>query len=123
MAAGCGQASGSGSGGTSTPPPANAISGHVVTYRSADRSHTQPLPGVPVLAYTRAFPVVGPVMLNHPKPVARTVSGTDGGFVLPSLRPGRYFVVAQSTARWVHLTPWAGAKLTIAVCSDCPLPL
>jgi hypothetical protein len=121
--AGCGQATGGGSSGGTTTPVSGAIVGHVVSYRSDARKHTQPLPGVRVAAYRRAFPVVGPIMVNGPKAVAHTVSAHDGSFTLSGLRPGRYFVVAQSSARWVQVTPLAGAQLTIAVCSDCPLPL
>jgi hypothetical protein len=122
--AGCGQATGGGSsGGTTTTPPPGAIVGHVVSYRSHARKHLQPLPGVRVAAYRRAFPVVGPIIMNGPKAVAHTVSANDGSFSLTGLHPGRYFVVAQSSARWVQVSPSAGAKLTIAVCSDCPLPL
>ena len=121
--AGCGQATGGDSSGGTTTPPSGAILGHVVSYRSHARAHVQPLPGVRVSAYRRAFPVVGPITVNHPKAVADTVSARDGSFSLTGLLPGRYFVVAQSSARWVQVSPWAGAKLTIAVCSDCPLPL
>jgi len=95
----------------------------VVSYRSQDRNHTQPLAGVKVLAYTRAFPVVGPIMADGPTPVAHTISGSDGRFVLRGLKPGRYFLVAESSGHWVRLSPWTGATLTIAVCRDCPLPL
>ena len=121
--AGCGQATGSGSSsGTTTPPPGSMV-GHVVSYRSQARAHVQPLPGVRVSAYRRAFPPVGPVTPNRPKAIAATVSASDGSFSLTGLQPGRYFVVAQSMAHWVQVAPGAGAKLTIAVCSDCPLPL
>jgi hypothetical protein len=121
--AGCGQATGGGSSGGPTAPVSGAIVGHVVSYRSHARKHVQPLPGVRVAAYRRAFPVAGPIMVNGPKAVAHTVTANDGSFALSDLRPGRYFVVAQSSAHWVQVTPLAGARLTIAVCSDCPLPL
>lgn len=120
--AGCGQATSGGSSGTTTPV-SGTIVGHVVSYRSHARKHVQPLPNVRVAAYRRAFPVVGPIMVNGPKAVAHAVTADDGSFTLSGLRPGRYFVVAQSSARWVQVTPLAGAQLTIAVCSDCPLPL
>ncbi len=121
--AGCGQATGGGSSGGTTTPPPGSIFGHVVSYRSHAHTHVQPLPGVRVTAYRRAFPPVGPITVNRPKAVAATLSASDGSFTLTGLRPGRYFVVAQSMAHWVQVPPGAGAKLTIAICSDCPLPL
>ena len=119
--AGCGQSTGGAS--STRQPPAGAITGRLVTFHSQDRHHTRPLARVRVAVYDRAFPVVGPIMVDGPRAIAHTVSASDGTFVLRGLRPGRYFVVAQSTARWVELRPWSGARVTIAVCGDCPLPL
>src|SRR5436309_8811938 len=107
--AGCGQATG-GASSTTTQPPSGAITGRLVSFHSQDRHHTQPLARVRVSVYDRAFPVVGPIMVDGPRAIARTVSAADGSFMLRGLRPGRYFVVAQSTARWVELRPWSGAR-------------
>jgi hypothetical protein len=120
-----GAACGSGTAATNRhQPPAGTISGMVVGYKSADKLATKPVSGVTVEVFTRAFPYIGPVMLNQPKPIARTTSDGGGRFRLSGLEPGRYFVLfGRATARWVRLTPRHGARVTAAMCQDCPLPM
>jgi hypothetical protein len=121
LAAGCGNGTAATG---SHQPPAGTISGTVVGYKSADKLATKPVSGVTVEAFTKAFPFIGPVMLNRPKPVARATSDGGGHFTLSGLAPGRYFVLfGRATARWVRLTPGHGAQVTAAMCQDCPLPM
>ena len=67
MLAGCGQAQS-----TPRPPthPAGTIVGLVESYRSGDKSHLSPAGRVTVVAYRRAFPFIGPVLVNGPPSVA-----------------------------------------------------
>jgi hypothetical protein len=120
-----GAACGNGTGVTGvSQPPAGTISGTVVGYKSADKLATKPVSGVTVEVFTKAFPFIGPVMLNQPKPIARTTSDGGGHFRLSGLEPGRYFLLfGRATARWVRLSPGHGARLTAAICQDCPLPM
>jgi hypothetical protein len=105
-------------------PPAGTISGMVVGYKSADKLATKPVSGVTVEVFTKAFPFIGPVMLHQPKAIARTTSDGGGRFRLSGLEPGRYFVLfGRATSRWVRLTPGHGARVTAAMCQDCPLPM
>jgi len=118
--AGCGQMAGSGSG--TQPGPASTISGRVVTFRSGDPHQTAPLPHVKVRAFTRAFPL-GPVMADPPLPVATTITGADGRFMLSGLRPRRYFLVTGTTGRWVPLRASGTRPVTLRICRDCMVPL
>jgi hypothetical protein len=126
LAAGCGQAGGAGSSPTSGgPPPAGAVSGVVVRHDSAHPAGGMPLAGVRVGLYTRAITTAGPVMLNPPRPVMTTVTDAGGAFAFtPAAARARWFVAAigapgYAPGRWVAL----GGRVTLGVCSDCPIPL
>ena len=126
VAAGCGNGASSGSGGSATTaPPPGTITGSVVGYRSAHRRQTTPQPQVTVEAYTRAFPYIGPVTAHRPHPVARTVTDANGHFEIDGLTPGhRYFLLfGMATAKWVQVGTDHGARVTAAICEDCPLPM
>jgi hypothetical protein len=118
--AGCGQTAGSGSG--TQPGPASTISGRVVTFHSDGPPQTAPLPHVKVRAFTRAFPL-GPVMADPPLPVATAITGADGWFTLPGLRPRRYFLVTGTTGRWVLLPASGAPPVTLRICRNCMVPL
>ena len=118
--AGCGQATGSGSG--TQPGPPSTISGRVVTFRSGSPHQTAPLPHVQVRAFTRAFPL-GPVMADPPLPVATAITDADGRFTLSGLRPRRYFLVTGTTGRWVSLPTSGTPPVTLRICRDCMVPL
>jgi len=118
--AGCGQATGSGSG--TQPAPASTISGRVVTFHSGGPPQTAPMPHVEVRAFTRAFPL-GPVMANPPLPVATATTDADGRFTLSDLRPRRYFLVTGVTGHWVSLPASGAPDVTLRVCGNCPVPL
>jgi hypothetical protein len=121
-AAACGNGSGASS--STQQPPAGTISGTVLGYKSADKFATKPVPGVAVEVFTQAFPFIGPMMQNQPTPIARATSDSGGHFQVRGLTPGRYFVLfGRATARWVRLTPGHGARVTAAMCQDCPLPM
>jgi hypothetical protein len=122
---GCGNGASAGSEGGTTAAPPGTITGSVVGYRSADRSHTTPEPQVAVTAYTRSFPYIGPVTADRPRPVARAVTDANGHFELDGLTPGRrYFVLfGMATAKWVKVGTDHGASVTAAICKDCPLPM
>ena len=120
MLAGCGHSQG-----TKPPPvhPVGAITGLVQSYASGHKNHLSPAAKIAVIAYRRAFPFIGPVLANGPKPVARASTDAAGRFVLRGLSAGRYFIVADSTARWVTLPVGRHATTSFAICSDCPLPM
>ena len=126
LAAGCGQAGGAGSGPPSGgPPPTGAVSGLVLRHDSAHPSGGTPVAGVRVGLYTRAITTAGPVMMNPPKPVMTTVTDAAGAFAFtPAAARARWFVAAigapgYAPGRWVAL----GGRVTLGVCSDCPVPL
>lgn len=122
---GCGNGASAGSeGGTAAVPP-GTITGSVVGYKSADRTHTTPQPQVAVTAYTRSFPYIGPVTADRPHPVGRAVTDANGHFEIDGLTPGRrYFVLfGMATAKWVTVGTDHGATVTAAICMDCPLPM
>jgi hypothetical protein len=124
-ASACGNASSSSGGGTTAGAPPGTITGTVVGFRSGHRQDTTPEAHVTVQAYTRAFPYIGPVTADRPRPVARAVSDARGHFRLDGLQPGhRYFLLfGMAAAKWVQLGSDHGATVTAAVCQDCPLPM
>jgi hypothetical protein len=126
IAAGCGNAGSSGTGGsTTTALPPGTVTGSVVGYQSAHRHQTTPQPHVTVEAYTRAFPYIGPVTADRPHPVARAVTDASGHFEMDGLTPGhRYFLLfGMATAKWVQVGTDHGTTVTAAICKDCPLPM
>ena len=118
--AGCGQ-----SRSTKLPQryPAGTITGLVQSFTSGHKNHLSPAAKIAVIAYRRAFPFIGPVLAHGPKPAARASTDAAGRYVLRGLSAGRYFIVADSTARWVTLPPGRHATTSFAICSDCPLPM
>jgi hypothetical protein len=125
-AAGCGNATSGGSGGTTpvTLPP-GTVTGTVLGFRSGHRHDTTPQPHLAVEAYTRAFPYIGPVTADRPHPVGRATTDANGRFRIDGLTPGRrYFLLfGMATAKWVRLGTDQGATVTAAICRDCPLPM
>ena len=117
-------------GGSPEAPPTpggGRIAGVLVSQRS-DGSHRAVESGVHVGVYTKSFPPGGPLMANPPRPVATTVTRSDGSFEFDGLQPGRYWVtiVGQGhavTGRWAVVTAQRGASVVLVSCTDCPIPL
>jgi len=118
-AAGCGHGAAGGTSGAGPPP---AIHGTVSSFLAASKAHLTPMAGVRVAAYRRAFPIV-PLMADPPPAAASTVTAHDGTFSLRTLPAGRYFVVADQTAKWVTVSSGHGAVADFRVCADCPKPM
>jgi hypothetical protein len=124
LAAGCGSSMGDRStGGGGTSAGATGIAGLVQSFHASDRSSLSPLPDAKVGVYTRAFPVVGPPQADEPSPIATSATNGAGKFEIDGLKPGRYFVVAATAARWVEVTDGRVSTAKFAVCGDCAVPL
>src|SRR5205809_5256394 len=74
-----------------TVPGGGEIAGLLVTQRS-DGSHRVVDAGAHIGLYTKAFPPGGPILRNLPRPVATTVTSSDGTFAFHGLASGRYWV-------------------------------
>jgi hypothetical protein len=109
------------SGASSVGPTQGVLSGTVVGHLS-DGTQQRPMGNVSVSVYRQAVPIGGPVLQNPPKPVASTTTNSEGVFEFRSLPAGRWFVAAGAGV-WVNFDPAKGAVITIAVCTDCPVPL
>jgi hypothetical protein len=131
LAAGCGQAAGGDSSSPPPPPSSSSVPGHVrisgVLYAttSAHPHGGKPLARVMIGIFTRPFSTAGPLMADPPSPIATARTDTDGHFSIEfqDSRP-RYFVSAID-ARGYAPGRWArpGAKVRLATCTNCPIPL
>ena len=92
------------------------------SFLAASKAQLKPMAGIRVSVYHRAFPIV-PLMADPPPSVASAVTAHDGTFSMRTLPAGRYFVVADQTAKWVTLTSGHGAVADFHICADCPKPM
>lgn len=66
---------------------------------------------------------VGTPTANAAPLLTYAMTDGDGSFVITGLKPGRYFLIAPWTGRWVTLPAGKSVVVNFHVCSNCPRPV